>query len=49
MLGASLLVANVVDEGQTQKDVYLPAGATWLDLKTNKLYEGGQTLSLIHI
>lgn len=46
MLGASLLVANVVDEGQTQKDVYLPAGATWLDLKTNKLYEGGQTITI---
>ncbi|MGV7320345.1 hypothetical protein PJH10_29590, partial [Mycobacterium kansasii] len=30
MLGASLLVANVVDKGQTAKSVYLPAGVDWL-------------------
>lgn len=46
MLGKSLLVANVVDKGQTEKQVYLPEGATWIDLHTNKKYEGGQTITI---
>ncbi|WP_203650253.1 glycoside hydrolase family 31 protein [Secundilactobacillus yichangensis] len=46
MLGDSLLVANVLDKGQTQKDVYLPKGANWLDLKTNTYYHGGQTITI---
>lgn len=46
MLGSSLLVANVLDKGQTEKDIYLPAGATWLDLHTNQVYEGGQTITI---
>ena len=32
MLGASLLVAPVVEPGQTTRDVYLPAGARWVDV-----------------
>lgn len=46
MLGASLLVANVVDKGQTAKSVYLPAGVDWLDLKTSQYYTGGQTITI---
>ncbi|CAJ1229874.1 alpha-glucosidase [Levilactobacillus zymae] len=46
MLGSSLLVANVVDKGQTEKDVYLPAGCRWLDLKTAQYYDGGQTITV---
>lgn len=46
MLGPSLLVANVLDKGQTVKDVYLPAGASWYELKTSKYYEGGQTIHI---
>ena len=46
MLGPSLLVANVLDKGQTKKDVYLPEGATWYDLKTHQYYSGGQTITV---
>lgn len=46
MLGKSLLVANVVDKGQTEKQVYLPKGANWIDLKTHQRYEGGQTITI---
>lgn len=46
MLGSSILVANVVDQGQTIKDIYLPAGSRWVDLKTNKYYDGGQTIQI---
>lgn len=46
MLGQSLLVANVVEQGQTEKKVYLPAGTNWLDLTTNQRYAGGQTIKI---
>ncbi|WP_461239828.1 glycoside hydrolase family 31 protein [Paucilactobacillus sp. N302-9] len=46
MLGSSLLVANILDKGQTVKDIYLPAGASWYDIKTSKYYEGGQTIRI---
>lgn len=46
MLGASLLVANVVDKGQTTKEVYLPKGADWYDLTTYHYYNGGQTVEV---
>jgi alpha-glucosidase len=46
MLGPSLLVANVLDKGQTVKSVYLPKGAKWVDLKDGYYYEGGQTLNV---
>ncbi len=46
MLGPSLLVANVLDKGQTVKSVYLPEGADWLNLANNQYYQGGQTIEL---
>lgn len=46
MLGPALLVANVLDKGETNKQVYLPAGADWLDLQTNQYYKGGQTITV---
>lgn len=46
MLGHSLLVANVVDKGQTEKQVYLPQGSHWIDLHTNQRYAGGQTITI---
>lgn len=46
MLGSSLLVANVVDKGQTTKEVYLPKGADWYDLTTYHYYNGGQTIEV---
>ena len=46
MAGDSLLVANVVEKGQTVRNVYLPQGETFYDFNTRETYEGGQTLSV---
>lgn len=43
LFGDSLLVAPVVDEGQTVKPVYLPAGE-WTDWFSGKRYAGGRTI-----
>jgi alpha-glucosidase len=45
MFGDWLLVSPVVHEGQTHKDIYLPAG-TWTDYFSGKTYAGGQTLRI---
>ena len=45
MFGPSLLVATVLEKGQTERPIYLPAGHKWYDLNDNfKVYEGGQTI-----
>lgn len=44
MFGPSILVANVLDKGATEKSVYLPAGTSWVDWWTGAFYEGGQTI-----
>ena len=41
-LGDDLLVSIVWEEGRSNQKVYLPAGETWIDLWTNKEYEGGK-------
>jgi alpha-glucosidase (family GH31 glycosyl hydrolase) len=43
LFGDSLLVAPVVEEGQTVKPVYLPAGE-WIDWFNGQRYAGGQTI-----
>jgi alpha-glucosidase (family GH31 glycosyl hydrolase) len=43
LFGRWLLIAPVVEEGQTSKAIYLPAG-TWTDWFTGKTYAGGQTI-----
>jgi len=45
MFGDYLLVSPVVDQGQTAKDVYLPAGQ-WTDWFSGKTYAGGQTIHI---
>ena len=45
MFGSDILVAPVVYEGQTKREVYLPAGATWTCVHDGKVYEGGQTVT----
>ncbi len=42
MFGPDLLVAPVMTKGATERSIYLPAGATWTDANTKKVYEGGQ-------
>ncbi|MBI1682617.1 glycoside hydrolase family 31 protein [Caulobacter hibisci] len=44
MFGPAFLVAPVTDQGVTERDVYLPAGADWYDYWTNQKYTGGQTV-----
>ncbi|MCL4516432.1 MAG: DUF4968 domain-containing protein [Firmicutes bacterium] len=44
MFGDWLYVAPVVDQGQTSKSVYLPAG-TWIDYFKGTVYNGGQTIN----
>lgn len=43
LFGEWLYVAPVVDEGQTKKDIYLPAG-DWIDYNTGKTYKGGSVI-----
>jgi alpha-glucosidase (family GH31 glycosyl hydrolase) len=45
MFGQWLLVSPVVEQGQTSKRIYLPAG-TWTDWFTGKSYAGGQTIDV---
>ena len=46
MFGPDLLVSPVMEAGATKRSVYLPAGATWKDAYTGKVYEGGQTITV---
>jgi alpha-glucosidase len=46
LFGDYLLVSPVVEQGQTSKDVYLPAGR-WTDWFNGKVYQGGQTIHLV--
>jgi alpha-glucosidase len=46
MLGASLLVAPVVEPGQTTREVYLPAGSRWVTYWSAEAFEGGETIRL---
>lgn len=46
LLGADLLVAPVIEPGATSREVYLPAGATWTDLRDGTVHEGGSTVTL---
>ena len=45
MFGPDLLVAPVIEAGVDSRAVYLPAGASWTDAWTGKVYEGGQTIT----
>jgi alpha-glucosidase len=46
MLGPSLLVASVVEPGQRERAVYLPAGpAAWLDFWTGEEHSAGQVVT----
>ena len=45
LFGQWLLVSPVVEQGQTTKRIYLPAG-TWTDWFTGKVYAGGRTIEV---
>ncbi|SFV16557.1 glycoside hydrolase family 31 protein [Pseudoduganella namucuonensis] len=42
MFGPAFLVAPITQQGQTEKDVYLPAGADWYNYWTNEKLAGGR-------
>jgi alpha-D-xyloside xylohydrolase len=46
MFGPALLVAPVTEQGQTTKQVYLPAGADWYDFWTGKKEAGGRWVTV---
>ncbi|MBC2582230.1 glycoside hydrolase family 31 protein [Clostridium sp. DJ247] len=46
MFGDSMMMAPVVQQGQTSREVYLPAGAKWTDYWTGKEYDGNQTITI---
>ena len=45
LFGDDLLVSPVYEPGVTEKAVYLPAGETWTEAATGKVYEGGQVVT----
>jgi alpha-glucosidase len=46
MLGNSLLVASVFEEGSRSRKVYLPRGEMWCDFYTGEWHQGGQTITV---
>lgn len=46
MFGMDLLVAPVVEEGATGREVYLPNGSDWVECLSGKRHEGGQSLEV---
>ncbi|HVF30849.1 MAG TPA: TIM-barrel domain-containing protein, partial [Pyrinomonadaceae bacterium] len=42
MAGSDVLVAPIVKEGMRHRDLYLPAGANWVNWWTGELLEGGK-------
>jgi len=46
MFGPDFLVAPVTSQGQTRKQVYLPAGADWYDYWTHTRIPGGRTVTV---
>lgn len=45
MFGDAILVAPVLHAGEKQRDVYLPVGSDWINVYTNDMISGGQTIS----
>lgn len=47
LFGPSILVANVFEQGATERTLYLPTGCKWYDMNNfMKEYEGGQTITI---
>ncbi|APC96580.1 glycoside hydrolase family 31 protein [Francisella frigiditurris] len=41
-----MLIANILEQGQTKRQIYLPKGSSWYDYYTGEIYQGGQTICL---
>ncbi len=46
MFGPDLLVAPVMEEGVSERTLYLPKGVEWTDAYTGTVYEGGQSVTV---
>ena len=46
MFGPAFLVAPVTEQGQTSRQVYLPAGRDWYNFWTSEKIKGGQTITV---
>jgi alpha-glucosidase len=46
MLGPNMLIAPVVEQGEVDRQVYLPAGTGWVDYYTGLEYTGGQLITV---
>ncbi|WP_017210697.1 TIM-barrel domain-containing protein [Clostridium beijerinckii] len=44
MFGPNILVAPIMEKGQTEREVYLPAGSNWTNAWTKEKMEGGKTI-----
>jgi alpha-glucosidase len=44
LLGGALLVAPIIEAGQTSRNVYLPEGS-WIDFVTGEVFEGSQYIT----
>lgn len=40
-MGDTILVAPILEENQTERDIFLPAGA-WKDVKSGEIHEGSK-------
>ncbi|HYJ90650.1 MAG TPA: TIM-barrel domain-containing protein, partial [Pyrinomonadaceae bacterium] len=46
LVGSDLLVAPVVKEGLSEREVYFPAGENWVDWWTGEIYDGGKSYTI---
>jgi len=46
LLGANLLVASVVEPGQTRRPVWLPGTGGWYEVHTARCFDAGQSITL---
>jgi len=44
MFGPNILVAPIMEKGQTERNVYLPVGSNWTNAWTKEKMEGGKTI-----
>ena len=45
LFGPDLLIAPVLEPGASSRDVYLPAGGTWVDAATGATHDGGSVVT----
>jgi len=47
MCGPDLLIASVLAPGVRERSVYLPRGVDWVDVRSGKCYQGGETIQAL--